>query len=110
MSVKSLATIAWTALVVVAATAGLAFAQASTAAISGLVTDNTGAVLPGVTVTATQTQTGLVRTAVTNETGRYTLPSLPVGSYTSRRSCRDSAPSARRVSRCRSTSRSSSTR
>ncbi len=82
MSAKSLATVVWTALVVVAATAGLAFAQASTAAISGLVTDNTGAVLPGVTVTATQTQTGLVRTAVTNETGRYTLPSLPIGSYT----------------------------
>lgn len=56
-------------------------AQANTGQISGRVTDGSGAVLPGVSVTATHTSTGLVRTAVTNEAGQYTLPALPVGSY-----------------------------
>ena len=53
----------------------------STAQISGNVTDGTGAVLPGVEVTATQTDTGLVRNTVTNETGGYALPNLPIGPY-----------------------------
>jgi len=44
------------------------WAQA-TAQISGTVHDQSGAVLPGVEVTATQTETGITRTAVTNETG-----------------------------------------
>jgi hypothetical protein len=62
--------------------AAMALGQAvSTASIAGSVRDESGAVLPGVTVTATQTATGLVRTAVTDETGGYTLPSLPVGPY-----------------------------
>src|SRR5437667_999931 len=53
----------------------------STAQVSGTVRDQSGAVLPGVEVTATQTATGLVRTVVTNETGSYVLSSLPVGPY-----------------------------
>src|SRR3989449_6401465 len=57
-----------------------AWAQA-TAQISGTVKDQTGAVLPGVQVTATQTATGLARSAVTDETGSYVLPNLPVGPY-----------------------------
>ena len=40
-----------------------------TAQISGTVRDQSGAVLPGVEVTATQTETGIARMAVTNETG-----------------------------------------
>ena len=52
-----------------------------TAQISGRVTDDSGAVLPGVTVTATQTDTGLVRTVVTDDTGNYVLPNLPTGPY-----------------------------
>src|SRR5437879_3649602 len=56
------------------------WAQA-TAQISGTVTDQSGARLPGVQVTATQTGTGLVRTVVSNETGSYVLPSLPTGPY-----------------------------
>ena len=59
---------------------GAAWAQ-STAQVSGRVTDQSGAVLPGVEVTMTQTGTGLVRSAVTNETGAYVLPNLPVGPY-----------------------------
>src|SRR5437868_13846678 len=58
----------------------LTWAQA-TAQISGTVKDQTGAVLPGVEVTATQTDTGIPRTAVTNETGSYVLPNLSIGPY-----------------------------
>src|SRR5467141_243140 len=53
----------------------------STAQINGTVRDQSGAVLPGVQVTATQTATGLARSAVTDETGSYVLPNLPVGPY-----------------------------
>src|SRR2546427_6025184 len=53
----------------------------STAQVSGTVKDQTGAVLPGVEVTATQTDTALKRTVLTDETGSYILPNLPVGPY-----------------------------
>ncbi len=53
----------------------------STAQVSGTVKDQSGAVLPGVEVTATQTATGLARNVVTNETGSYILPNLPIGPY-----------------------------
>ena len=59
---------------------GDVWAQA-TAQISGTARDQSGAVLPGVEVTATQTETGIARTAVTNETGSYSLPNLAVGPY-----------------------------
>ena len=61
-------------------TASAAWAQA-TAQLSGTVRDESGAVLPGVTVTATQTDTGLVRTAVSDESGGYLLTNLPTGPY-----------------------------
>jgi carboxypeptidase family protein len=57
-----------------------AWAQA-TAQISGGVKDQSGAVLPGVDVTATQTATGIVRNTVTDETGSYILSNLPLGPY-----------------------------
>src|SRR5205085_11277196 len=41
----------------------------ATAQISGTAKDQSGAVLPGVEITVTQTETGVARTAVTNETG-----------------------------------------
>src|SRR5437016_11001464 len=53
----------------------------STAQISGAVKDQSGAVLPGVEITATQTDKGIVRMAVTNETGSYVLANLPLGPY-----------------------------
>ncbi len=53
----------------------------STAQVSGAVKDQTGAVLPGTEVTMTQTETGLKRTTVTDETGSYSLPNLPIGPY-----------------------------
>src|SRR5215510_15955153 len=58
-----------------------AFAQNFSATISGVVRDTTGAVIPGVTVTAKHTESGLTRTVTTNENGDYRLPSLPVGVY-----------------------------
>src|SRR3989441_11708871 len=57
-----------------------AWAQ-STAQITGTVKDASGAVLPGVEVTATQTETGIARSTVSNETGVYVLPNLPLGPY-----------------------------
>src|SRR5881394_943973 len=52
-----------------------------TAELNGRVTDQSGAVLPGVTVTATQTDTGFSRTDVTDAAGSYLMPNLPVGPY-----------------------------
>jgi uncharacterized membrane protein len=59
---------------------GAAWAQA-TAQLNGRVTDSSAAVLPGVTVTATQTETGFMRTVVTDETGSWVMPNLPIGPY-----------------------------
>ena len=58
------------------------------ASISGTARDQSGAVLPGVTITATQTETGLVRTTVTNETGSYMLRICRSGHTASRRPSR----------------------
>ena len=56
-------------------------AQRTTASIRGTVRDATQAVLPGVTVTATNEDTGLVRSVVTNEAGIYSVAELPIGRY-----------------------------
>jgi len=60
--------------------ARLAFAQA-TSTINGRVLDQGDAVLPGVTVTASNTSTGVARTTVTNREGVYSLPGLEPGIY-----------------------------
>src|SRR6476659_7532906 len=67
--------------VLVLLTTTSASAQLSTAQLSGRVTDESGAVLPGVTVTATQTDTGLTRNVTTDASGTYVLPNLPTGPY-----------------------------
>ncbi len=69
------------AAIIVLLTGVAASAQLSTADLSGRVTDSSGAVLPGVTVTVTQTDTGLARSTVTDETGTYLLTNLPTGPY-----------------------------
>ena len=56
-------------------------AAQATAQLSGTVRDTSNAVLPGVQITATQTDTGLSRMTVTNEAGFYVLPSLLLGPY-----------------------------
>jgi hypothetical protein len=57
------------------------FAQGTTGSVNGTVTDNTGAVLPGVTVTASSPALMGVQTTVSNDQGQYRFPTLPPGSY-----------------------------
>lgn len=59
----------------------IASAQEITGTITGGVTDQSGAVLPGVTVTARHHQTGLTKEVTTAEDGGYTLSYLQVGTY-----------------------------
>ena len=59
--------------------AAQAFGQS--AGVSGTVTDSTGAVLPGTTVTATNTDTGVKATTTTNNAGVYNFASLAPGTY-----------------------------
>ena len=56
------------------------FAQ-GLAGVTGAVSDPTGAVIPGVEVTATNAATGASRTVITNETGTYSVAQLPPGTY-----------------------------
>ena len=57
------------------------FAQTSNATVGGTVSDATGALIPGVTVTATNTATGIVTTVISNESGAYQFASLQTGTY-----------------------------
>ncbi len=62
-----------------------AAAQELTGSISGTITDSTGAVVKGVTVTLTNTdRSQILRTLVTNSAGFYTATSLPLGTYSVR--------------------------
>ncbi|HTG74471.1 MAG TPA: carboxypeptidase regulatory-like domain-containing protein, partial [Terriglobia bacterium] len=57
------------------------FSQTSSnASLTGVVSDQSGALIPGVTVTITKTDTGVTSSTVTNEAGVYTLPGLQPGS------------------------------
>jgi hypothetical protein len=68
-------------LVLLAFAASLVMAQIGTAHISGIVTDPTGSVVSGVTVTITHLATNTNYPTVTNNAGFYTSPGLPVGAY-----------------------------
>src|SRR6267142_1325582 len=57
------------------------FAQTSTATILGVVRDTTGALVPGVSITVKHVDTGLTRDAISNDSGGYNMPLLPVGAY-----------------------------
>ena len=59
----------------------LAHSQTDRATITGTVKDQTGAVLPGSTVTAMNSDTKAIFTSTANGEGVYTIPSLPVGNY-----------------------------
>src|SRR5215471_9320147 len=58
-----------------------AFTQSSNGSLSGTVTDAAKAFIPGVTVSATNVETGVVSTGITNESGTYNVPSLLPGVY-----------------------------
>src|SRR5437867_8652841 len=57
------------------------FSQTSNATLGGIVSDTTNALIPGVTITASNTQTGIVTTVITNEAGAYQFASLQTGTY-----------------------------
>ena len=58
-----------------------ASAQVANAVVTGIVTDAQGGVLPGVTITVTNAESGVVRTIVTATEGRYRLGGVPPGHY-----------------------------
>ena len=66
------------ALIVMAAPA---MAQTTNGVISGIISDAQGGVLPGVTVTARNVDTGAMRNIVTEGDGRFRLAALPPGRY-----------------------------
>jgi len=68
-------------LLLIVALARTAPAQSQNATVSGIVTDSTSALIPGVTIKATNTQTGVVTTTISNEAGTYSFPSLQPGVY-----------------------------
>ena len=71
----------WLILALLAGMPALAMGQATTGTIRGTVRDQQSAVVPGATVTIRQTDTNLVRAAVTGEQGEYIVTNLPTGNY-----------------------------
>ena len=69
------------ALLVLICLAGVAHAQVEQGAITGRVLDESGGVVPGASVTVTETGTRVARETLTNDAGLYTVPYLPVGTY-----------------------------
>jgi len=80
MNTKSLR-LGATLLCIIVAMAGNLQAQGLTATILGRVFDQSGAVVPGARIVVTNVGTGYKQEAVTNESGSYTLPALPTGTY-----------------------------
>jgi hypothetical protein len=70
-----------TSMILVCALAAPAYAQQTTGNIQGRIIDAQKAAVPGVTVTAKNTETGFTRTDVSDAEGAYRLNSLPVGIY-----------------------------
>ncbi|MGO9228702.1 MAG: carboxypeptidase regulatory-like domain-containing protein [Bryobacteraceae bacterium] len=68
-------------MLVVLASAGVAYSQAVNATMVGTVTDSTGAVVPNAKVTITETQTSVAHATQTNESGNWIVPNLPPGVY-----------------------------
>jgi hypothetical protein len=70
------------ALVVTLLIPAAAAAQFDTAAVLGTVRDPQGGVVPGVTMTLTNVNTGITQTAVTDADGTYQFPTVRIGTYT----------------------------
>jgi hypothetical protein len=75
---KSACGLALAAVLSFSAPAGAQLAQGE---LRGVVTDESAGVMPGVTVTATNVETGTSRTTVTAENGSYFMPAMPLGGY-----------------------------
>src|SRR5258706_8927552 len=69
-----------------------ASAQSATATLSGTVEDQNGAVVPGASVTVSNTATSLERRVTTNDQGYFTVPLLPPSTYTVRAEHQGFAP------------------
>ncbi len=78
---RGLTRIALLTAAIVLALSGTALAQAVRGTLLGNVNDTQGAPVPGVSVTATETQTNLARTAVTNQSGHYVFANMKDGLY-----------------------------
>src|SRR5215207_5457625 len=61
--------------------AGNLFGQTFNGQIGGIVSDPSNALIPGVTITLTNTGTGVVTTQITNESGTYSFANVPPGTY-----------------------------
>jgi hypothetical protein len=68
-----------TALLLCLAFSGFALAQGGNSQLGGVVTDPSGALMPGVTITVTNVDTSIANIAITNESGAYNFPSLQPG-------------------------------
>ncbi len=84
-------------------------AQTVDTMILGTVTDSTGAVIPGATVTVVIPSTGIEKRAVTDSSGEYSVNYLTPGNYDVTVSANGFASACRRALCCRSTSRRRST-
>src|SRR5215218_6732764 len=84
-----------TVLFVIAAFAAPSVAQTA-GTITGMVTDASDAALPGVTISARNTETALTRTVVSGAQGRYAIPALPPGTYEIRIELTGFTPQVRR--------------
>src|SRR6516162_2637021 len=60
---------------------GLAFSQAVNGSLLGTIMDSSGGTVPNAKVTITESQTGVSRTANTNESGNYSFADVPPGTY-----------------------------
>src|SRR2546427_11758451 len=69
------------AFLVVCVFANVLMGQSTTGRIVGTITDESGAVLPGVEIVVRNPATGLTRTLLTEESGNYNVPLLPPGQY-----------------------------
>jgi hypothetical protein len=81
---KVIARFTWAMLLMVLGFAGSAYAQGggATTTLSGVVSDTSGGVLPGVTIEAKENATAVTFTAVSDAEGRFTIPNIAPGTYT----------------------------
>src|SRR5215210_605828 len=86
-----------TALFVLVVFSALAFGQAETGQISGTVSDPTGAIVPGATVTVKSVNTGATRNATVSSEGVYTITNLQPGPYDVTVESGSFAPATQRV-------------
>src|SRR5262245_20650203 len=69
------------AITILLATSASVFGQVGRASLTGIVRDQTGSVVPNVSITAVNTATGVSYQTTTNDEGVYTLGALPTGEY-----------------------------